>query len=73
VALGAVSRARRIPGLAEHEIGFKMVSEAIARRNQRSPARSALPSASWRSSLRNVTRETQSASCSNAVSGRRST
>src|SRR5947209_18885799 len=34
VALGSVSRALPIPGLAEHAIGFKTLSEAIALRNR---------------------------------------
>jgi NADH dehydrogenase len=34
VALGAVSRTFPIPGLAEHGIGFKTISEAIALRNR---------------------------------------
>ncbi len=34
VALGSVSRTLPIPGLAEHAIGFKTLSEAIALRNQ---------------------------------------
>jgi NADH:ubiquinone reductase (H+-translocating) len=34
VALGSVSRVLPIPGLAEHAIGFKTVSEAIALRNR---------------------------------------
>lgn len=34
VALGAVSRTLPIPGLAEHAVGFKTLSEAIALRNR---------------------------------------
>jgi NADH:ubiquinone reductase (H+-translocating) len=34
VALGSVSRTFPVPGLAEHAIGFKTISEAIALRNQ---------------------------------------
>src|SRR5881396_3010565 len=34
VALGSVSRVLPIPGLAEHGIGFKTLSEAIALRNR---------------------------------------
>ena len=34
VALGGISRTLPIPGLAEHAIGFKTLSEAIALRNQ---------------------------------------
>src|SRR3954467_4358473 len=34
VALGSVSRALPIPGLAEHAIGFKTLREALALRNQ---------------------------------------
>jgi len=34
VALGSVSRTLPIPGLAEHAIGFKTLSEAIALRNR---------------------------------------
>ena len=34
VSLGAVSRALPIPGLREHAVGFKTLSEAIALRNQ---------------------------------------
>lgn len=34
VALGSVSRVPPIPGLAEHGIGFKTISEAIALRNR---------------------------------------
>jgi NADH dehydrogenase len=34
VALGSVSRSLPIPGLAEHAIGFKTLSEAIALRNR---------------------------------------
>src|SRR4051794_37318188 len=34
VALGSVSRALPIPGLSEHAIGFKTLSEAIALRNR---------------------------------------
>jgi NADH dehydrogenase len=34
VALGSVSRVLPVPGLAEHGIGFKTISEAIAMRNR---------------------------------------
>src|SRR5215212_409138 len=34
VALGSVSRVLPVPGLAEHGIGFKTISEAIALRNR---------------------------------------
>ena len=34
VALGSVSRVLPIPGLAEHGVGFKTISDAIALRNQ---------------------------------------
>src|SRR4029079_7803872 len=34
VALGSVSRVLPVPGLAEHGIGFKTLSEAIALRNR---------------------------------------
>src|SRR5262249_13129424 len=34
VALGSISRVLPIPGLAEHGIGFKTISEAIALRNR---------------------------------------
>ena len=34
VALGAISRALPIPGLREHAVGFKTLSDAIALRNQ---------------------------------------
>src|SRR3954465_1182981 len=34
VALGSVSRVLNVPGLAEHGLGFKTISEAIALRNR---------------------------------------
>ncbi len=34
VALGSISRTRRVPGLVEHAIGFKTLAEAIALRNR---------------------------------------
>ncbi|MBA2567265.1 MAG: NAD(P)/FAD-dependent oxidoreductase [Thermoleophilaceae bacterium] len=34
VAVGSVSRVLRVPGLAEHGMGFKTISEAIALRNR---------------------------------------
>lgn len=52
VAVGAVSRALPIPGLAEQAIGFKQVEEAIALRNQvldRLDRAAATPDASVRS------------------------
>ncbi|MGH2854499.1 MAG: NAD(P)/FAD-dependent oxidoreductase [Solirubrobacteraceae bacterium] len=34
VALGSISRTRRVPGLVEHAIGFKTLADAIALRNR---------------------------------------
>jgi NADH dehydrogenase len=34
VALGSISRTRRVPGLLEHAIGFKTLADAIALRNR---------------------------------------